>query len=372
MNEEKVAVLGGGNGAHAMAADLTLRGFDVTIYEMPQFKQNLEELFEKKCIEIFGEIDSEGTAEIENVTSDIDEAIEDSKYIAVVVPAFAHKKYAELLRGRVNENQIIILYPGYFGSLVLKKIFRRSNGDGSSAIVETDNLPYSARLVNPCEVKIFGDIPINIGVLPSKKSDRISEEFSALHTFGKVYTDVLEGGLSMVKPEFHSGACAINIGPIEYWGRGRFYIYEHGFTPSAAKITKRLDEERKGIGKKLGYELTPMEDFEKFVGVEGEWDWKDLYRAIHGNIELTPIEGPNSIEHRYLTEDVPYGLVPWSSIGREIGSSAPLMDSIIELYSSVHERDWFEEGRTVEDLSLSGLSADEMRDYVHMGNVSES
>ncbi len=46
-----VAVLGGGHGAHAMAADLISRGFSVNLYEMPRFKHNLQELFDTRTIE---------------------------------------------------------------------------------------------------------------------------------------------------------------------------------------------------------------------------------------------------------------------------------------------------------------------------------
>lgn len=42
------------------------------------------------------------------------------------------------------------------------------------------------------------------------------------------------------------------------------------------------------------------------------WTWQDLYKEGHGSIGLTPICGPNDINSRYLTEDIPYGLVPWA------------------------------------------------------------
>jgi opine dehydrogenase len=35
---KKVAVLGGGNGSHTMAADLTLKGLEVRLCEAPEFK----------------------------------------------------------------------------------------------------------------------------------------------------------------------------------------------------------------------------------------------------------------------------------------------------------------------------------------------
>ena len=36
----RIAVLGGGNGAHTMAADLTLKGLAVNMCEAPEFKEN--------------------------------------------------------------------------------------------------------------------------------------------------------------------------------------------------------------------------------------------------------------------------------------------------------------------------------------------
>jgi opine dehydrogenase len=107
---KKVAVLGGGNGAHAMAADLASRGFRVNMFEMPEFKDDVSRLFETGTIEISGEI--RGRFRLEKVTSDIDEAIAGVRYILIVTPAFAHKAYAELLKDRTDkEHQIILLYP---------------------------------------------------------------------------------------------------------------------------------------------------------------------------------------------------------------------------------------------------------------------
>ena len=37
MNQMKVAVLGGGNGSHTIAADLSFKGLSVNMFEMEQF-----------------------------------------------------------------------------------------------------------------------------------------------------------------------------------------------------------------------------------------------------------------------------------------------------------------------------------------------
>ena len=66
MRRQPVAILGGGNAAHALAADLSNRGFKVNLYEMPRFKHQMKKVFESKTIQSVGVI--EGTFELNMVT----------------------------------------------------------------------------------------------------------------------------------------------------------------------------------------------------------------------------------------------------------------------------------------------------------------
>jgi opine dehydrogenase len=90
--------------------------------------------------------------------------------------------------------------------------------------------------------------------------------------------------------------------------------------------------------------------------------------SLHGNISLTPISGPHDLNSRYFTEDAPHGLVPWSIIGKAVGVETPVIDSIINIYDVVHDRDWRADGRSSGDLGLDGLSVDQILAYVRTGN----
>jgi opine dehydrogenase len=364
MSTPQLAVLGGGNGAHAMAADAALRGISVTMYEMPEYESNVEHVRESGVIEAGGVIS--GRAEIQQVTTDIDAALDGADVVAVVVPAFAHAEYADLLAGHLDDDQLLVLFPGTFGSLEVRRIFDERGIHEDLLLAETDTLPYDTRLADDGTVQFYDENPVNLGVLPANRTDEALDRLDPYFEFGRVYDDVLEAGLSSVNPALHSGACVINVGPIEYWADGDFYLYEQGFVPSAAKLDVRLDEERKAVGDALGLSISSFEDF---ADLDDDWGWRDLYREIHGHIGLTPIEGPNDVESRYLTEDAPYGLVTWRSIAAELGVETPLIDAVVEIYATVHDRDWFSEGRTVADLGLDGLSADEMRTVAAHGQV---
>lgn len=356
---KKVAVLGGGHGAHCMAADLASRGFRVNMFEMPQFKHNLSRVCETKTIEIDGSI--KGRYSLENVTSDIDEAIDSVHYILIVTPAFAHKSYANLLKGRTDkENQIIILYPGAFAGLLFKTIL----ADDCPVIAEANNLPYDTRLTEPGRVMLYGFNDINIGFMPAKRGTELFEEVRGIHPFVRMYEDVLEAGLSIVNPAFHAGLCLFSINDIENWPKRSFFLYEHGVTPASVKMNMALDNERKEIGHAFGYKLRPIEDFSNMA--DG-YTWQELYQAIHGNISLTSISGPHDINSRYFTEDAPYGLVPWSYIGRLAGVKTTYIDAVVNIYNVIHDRDWWEEGRNIRDMGLDGMNIDQIKTYLVNG-----
>ena len=366
MTPKKIAVLGGGNGAHTMAAEFALKGHTVNLFEMPRFKNNMKKVFETKTIKLQGNIpELQGPVELNMVTDNIAEAVEGCRYICIVAPAFAHSGYAKLLKGHLHKDQIVITFPGAFSALVLKK---ELEGDDCPIFADANNLPYDARLTAPGSdtVNVFGRNPINIAFLPANKgSELIDEMREDLFPFEKIYTDVLECGLAIVNPDWHAGPVLFNISRIES-PQVNFFLYEHGWTPSACRLNIAMDKERKAIGEVLGYNLRPMEDFAGRPA-DYEWTWQDLYKEGHGSIGLTPICGPNDINSRYLTEDIPFGLVPWAAIAELLGVQMPLTNGFIDIINVVHEKDWRKEGRSLEDLGITGMDKDTLLNYVRTG-----
>ena len=356
--KSSIAILGGGNGAHTMAGDLALRGYRVRMYEDAAFIGRLNVLQQTLTIRCRGLIN--GSGKIEMLTDDMAKAIDGVKFIAVVTPSNAHVAVAQKLKGLVKKEQVILIYPGGFGALEFKKVL----GDECPVIVQTNNLPYDTRIEAPASIYCSGMSPVSVAMFPADADRAILEEVMDISPFDKVYEDVLESDLSLVNPSVHSGPCLINIGAIEQQAlRGQFCMYEH-FTFGAAKIDWAIDAERKDVGAALGYHLTPLEDF---CEPKGELKWQDIYQKMHGAPELTPITGPDTIWNRYLTEDCPNGLVPWSELGKLCGVPTPTMDAVISIYSLVHERDWRGIGIKLDTLGLEGMNVEEIRAYLKTG-----
>lgn len=93
MADKSVTILGAGNTGFAAAARLTLRGFRVTLYEIPGFEAALEPIRESRTIQLTGAAET-GSAKISKITSNIEEAPADSELVLVIVPAYAHKPFA--------------------------------------------------------------------------------------------------------------------------------------------------------------------------------------------------------------------------------------------------------------------------------------
>ena len=66
--------------------------------------------------------------------------------------------------------------------------------------------------------------------------------------------------------------------------------------------------------------------------------------------------GPNVPDSRYVTEDVPEGLVLLESLGNVLSVATPVCTGLINCASALLQRSFREEGRTIERLGQDNLS----------------
>ncbi len=93
----------------------------------------------------------------------------------------------------------------------------------------------------------------------------------------------------------------------------------------------------------------------------------DLHEAIHNQPGYYGIQAPPTLNHRYITEDVPMSLVPIASLGARFGVSVRAIDSIINLACIIHRTDYYRRGRTVDRLGLQEWSVSEITHFVMEG-----
>ena len=364
MGSIKVAVMGGGNGSHTIAADLALKGLTVNMFEMEQFAASMQKVFETSEIEISG-VAGHGKATLNLVTTDIEAAISNVEVIFIPLPGFTISAYGRLLAPHLTEDQIIVIMPGTLAALEFRETLRDSGNLKPIVITETGGLPFATRLIAPGKVKTFHIRSVcALAAIPGNKGRMVFEKIKNLYPFALKET-VIETGLGHLTPLLHPAGCLLNAGRIER-SHGEFYMYEEGMTPSVVRVIESLDRERMRIGQRLGIDLPSGVDMmvESGYGPRGT-----LWESLNGSAGLTPVKGPDSLENRYVTEDIPFGLVAWASLGDAVGVDTPVMDALIALGSVIMAKDCWKQGRNLSRMGLEQMDLKQIKKFLNKGVI---
>lgn len=353
---DSIAVIGAGNGGHAMAAHMTLKGFSVRFYELPRFAEFIQPAQERGGIELTG-VAGEGFAKPELITTDMAQAIQGASHIFVVTQALAHEEVAELCAPHLEENQTIIIFPGSGGALQFARTLADRGVTQKVFIAETVTLPYACRLKGPAWVNVHSGSAARevIAAFPGKDTQAVVEVAQAAYPTLSPAMHVLETGLYSPNVLLHPIGVIFNLGRIEY-SQGEFWMYKEAFTPSVMKILRALEQERIALLRAVGVE--PM-DFEAYYAYRYQKPWSDFATVSS--------KGPASANTRYISEDIPIGMVLWASLGDMLGIPTPTAQALIHVSSVIHDIDYWQGGRTMAKLGLAGMTAEELKRYLMEG-----
>ena len=77
--------------------------------------------------------------------------------------------------------------------------------------------------------------------------------------------------------------------------------------------------------------------------------------------------GPVSLDSRYFTEDVPYGLAFYSALGRSAGVPTPALDACVVLAGAACGRDFAAENELAAELGIAAMNIDMLRTLARDG-----
>jgi opine dehydrogenase len=351
-----LTVLGGGNTAFSVAANLTLAGHTVTLGEIPSFEPTVEPILSTRQIALDG-VARQGVARLHQVTTDFAEALAVNELVLLIVPAYAHKAFAEACAAHLRAGQVVVLMPGTLGSLEFARIVRERGRGKEVVLAETDTAPYVCRKMGAALAHIWGVVSgLGLGVFPASQGERVRRLLEPLFPGVRLYPHVLACGLAAMNPVVHPAGVLLNAGRIEY-ARGDFYFYEEGVTPSVCRLIYAVDRERRAIARTFDVDLLPVDEAFHAAGFGPRGD---LWAAINGSRMLTQIRAPGSLESRWLTEDVPYGLAVWSAVGEQFGVPTPTLRALVDVASATTGIDFWQRARTPKDLGIAGLSKSQL------------
>jgi len=347
----RIAVLGGGNGASAAAADLTEKG-----HEVRWWRRNAAALRSRITLK-----DAEGEREvaIARPCADIGEAVRGAELVFMPDPAFTQEDNAKRLAPHLAEGQAVFLAPGTFGSYLIGKKIK------DVAFAETGTLPWLTRKHGPGTVAITSRATrLPTGVFPSRKSKEALERIRQVFPVEPV-EDALSAALMNAGPIIHPPLILMNAGPLEHFER--WDIHKEGTQPAIRRVTDALDAERIAARVALGYKAPhfPLADHYRTDG--DEWMYG---RRVHKKLTDSGDwrERIALTEHRYMLEDVACGLAFLVSVCEWAGVACPVARGLLALGSAVLGRDLRATGRTLENLGLGKLSHSQLKDLLREGS----
>jgi opine dehydrogenase len=238
--------LGGGNGAHAMATDLSLKGFEVRICEAPEFEATFRTTLEQQGVKL---IDAWGKEEFVNVsmaTTDFRKAIEGVDYILLAIPAMGHEQFFNVIMPHLEGGQTIVSWPGNYSALRFATMLREKGTHKKVTLAGGHTLPWGCRMEEPGRVRIFVEAwKLVIAILPARGAGRVLDDLRAMYpvTAGK---NVMSTSMNNLTPIVHSVGCVLNAGWIDTLGKD-FYFYRLGTTLSVVRAIKAVYEEVKRV-----------------------------------------------------------------------------------------------------------------------------
>jgi opine dehydrogenase len=341
-----------------MAFDCASHGHDVRLFDFPQFPENIAAVAAQKGIHADGDIS--GFAPVASASHDVDEAIKGAELIYVVGPAYSTTPFGEAVAGKLQAGQTVIVSPSSCGgALAFKNAAGLAVEDDSVCVAETSTLHYAVRLTEPGRVRVFLKLKAGnlLAALPSRQTDAVLQLIADVYPGMEPAKSVMQTSLQNANPIIHPAVTLANAARIETTG-GDFLFYEEGVSDATGRLIEALDTERIAIGDKMGITVLPDPEIGMRQGYMLANDYGEAYRTAPG---FLGIGAQPQLEHRYLNEDVGYGLVYMSQLARQIGVETPTMDAIIQVTSVLMAHDYAGEAmRTPTSLGIDDLSAEEL------------
>jgi opine dehydrogenase len=134
-------------------------------------------------------------------------------------------------------------------------------------------------------------------------------------------------------------------------------------------VTAAVDAERMAVAQALGIPATSFIEvfYQAGLTTKAARDSGDISRACLESEPNKTIKSPSSLNHRYVHEDVGYGLVPLAALARLADVATPTIDALIQLAGLAVGIDYTRDGLTLERLGLAGKSPSELLRFVENG-----
>jgi NAD/NADP octopine/nopaline dehydrogenase, alpha-helical domain len=381
-----VTVCGGGNAAHAIAAQLGARD-DVDVNVLSTFGDeaarwnaaskaaNGTTVTKNKEGKDGADAVITGSAKV--VTNDASECIPQSDVIIFAVPAFGHESYLRAIKDHLNlsttdaagEPRRLILgaMPAEGGFDLQARAILGDDITNQLSLFGLETLPWAVRLSEyGSAVEILGTKKeVDISVTPASDGTRAAAVLQNLISYPYPHLTFIPCMLSLTLSNINSvWHPTITYGAFRNWDfktpfaeRPLFYEGVDEFTgDKLSAVSNEILEIKKVLEARFGADLTGVRHVKEWMSRSYKGDMADessLQRMINTNKGyhglLHPMKEtedgkwvPN-FEYRYIAEDGPFGLIVTRGIAELAGVETPHMMEVLRFVEKAMGKTFFDE-----------------------------
>ncbi len=347
----KVGIVGAGSIAFATAALLEQQGHSATLWSPSG--ERTRALAAGEALVADGAI--KGTFH-PGAAATAEALVAGAEVILVALPAYGHKHVLDAIAPFITPAQTVIISShASFGALYLSRLLAARGV--VAPIVAWGTTVVTGRQQSPTLVHVNTvRQKVDLATVPASQS---AHGLSVCQTlFGDRFVDrgsLMAIALSNLNPQNHMGIALGNMTRME---RGETWSQGQNVTPNVGRLLEALDEERIAIAAALGLEVRTI--FQHFhlsfhvpVNSISQMN-QEMHDAGNGGV------GPTSADSRYVTEDVPFGLVMTAKIGRLAGRPAELHEAGVRIFSAMYGRDFTAENNLLSALDIESMSLNDI------------
>ncbi len=350
----KIAMLGAGNAGCAVSADLTMHGHEVTLIKTSHSMHDdnftfLQENKGKMTLNEFGDIK---TAYIHKMSREVAD-IKDAEIVIIYIQTNFHEQLIKRIAPCIQDGQILLINPGYLSTAYVLKHIKNKD----IIIAEAESSFIDGRIVEPGLFRVgFRNVRNPIGIYPSARKKEAIAKLDKLEECFVYLDSVIEAALHNPNLIVHTVGSVMSIPRIEK-SKGDFCMYHEAYTrdnPATWRILETLDAEKMDVLEKLGFDrLSYVEACKYRNSLDESEEFKEVF--LNYAEMTTRAKGPTVVDSRYISEDVPQGLVMLEALGKALDVATPIASGLIAIASAALGRDFRAEGRTLECLGIENV-----------------
>lgn len=273
--------------------------------------------------------------------------------VVVAVPGHAYPAVLPRVAPHLHGGQLVIVSGAL--SLAPLWLYERAGQAGDRPTVASWGTTLAtARQAGPAKVLINTlRSKFEVAAIPAARLSAALQTCQAL--FGERFStcdNILATALLNVNPVAHVAEVLPNLTRIDK--RENWPLFDN-LTPSAARIGEAVDLERQAIARAFGFNVRSIHEHTHLSYHVPLGSYAEMAVAIHAKYGGPP--GPTTLEHRYVLEDVPFGLVFYESLARIVDVPVPNMSAAITLISSAYGRDLRQDNPLLQELALAQSGA---------------